>query len=66
MMKEELQLLLKNLAKLINVKTIVTFAVIAVLCYMTVTQKDMNEVFTNIVTMVVTFFFARSLSAGDK
>lgn len=49
-----------KLSKLIDVKTIVTFAVIAVFVYLAVVGKIPVEQVMIIVTLIVTFFFAKS------
>lgn len=49
---------MKNrLAKLIDVKTIVTFALTAAFVYLSVTGKIQPEIFMTIYTMVIGFYF---------
>ena len=48
---------LKNVAALIKVKTIVTFAVVAVWVYLSVTGVIDGNTVNNIVLMVVSFYF---------
>ena len=57
----------EKLAKLIDVKTIVTFALIAVVCYLAITSKLQlsAEFFASIVTAVITYFFTRKNPGGD-
>lgn len=50
----------EKLAKLIDVKTIVTFAVIAVFVYLAVTQRIPVDQVMIVVTLIVTFFFAKA------
>lgn len=48
---------LKNLAALIKVKTIVTFAVIAVFVALSLNGAIASDVVMQVVTMVVAFYF---------
>ena len=48
---------LKNIAALIKVKTLVTFAVVAVWVYLSVTGVIDGNTVNNIVLMVVSFYF---------
>ena len=48
---------LKNFAALIKVKTLVTFAVVAVWVYLSVTGVIDGNTVNNIVLMVVSFYF---------
>lgn len=50
----------EKFAKLIDVKTIVTFAVIAVFVYLAVIEKIPVEQVMIVVTLIVTFFFAKA------
>ena len=49
--------ILKKLANLINVKTIVTFAVTFVFVFLSVKDKVSSETAMTIITMVVSFYF---------
>ena len=49
--------MLKNIAALIKVKTIVTFAVVAVWCYLAVTGNIDTDYINNVVLMVIAFYF---------
>ena len=49
--------MLKNLANLIKVKTIVTFAVVGVWCYHAITGNIDTDYINNIVLMVIAFYF---------
>ena len=49
--------MLKNFANLIKVKTIVTFAVVAVWCYLAVTGNIDIDYINNVVLMVIAFYF---------
>lgn len=46
-----------RLAKLIDVKTIITFALTAAFVYLSVTGKIQPEIFMTIYTMVIGFYF---------
>ena len=55
--------MLKNIAKLIDVKSLVTLTLVATLVYVVVSGKPLdNEVFllfSNVVTMIITYFFTK-------
>lgn len=51
---------MKELKKLIDVKTLITFAVIAVFVFLAVTGKIAVDQVMLVVTLIVTFFFAKS------
>jgi len=48
-----------KLARLIDVKTVVTFTVIAVFAYLATTGKITPENVMVVVSMIITFFFAK-------
>lgn len=50
----------EQFAKLIDVKTIVTFVITAVLAYLSVTGKVSAEQFMVIAVMVLTYFFTKT------
>jgi hypothetical protein len=54
----------EKLAKLIDVKTIVTFAVVGVFSYLAVVGKIEPKDFMGVVLMIITFFFAKKSSEG--
>ena len=54
----------EKLAKLIDVKTIVTFAVVGVFSYLAVIGKIEPKDFMGVVLMIITFFFAKKSSEG--
>ena len=57
---------MKNkLAKLIDVKSLVTPALVAVLCFVTITQRPIPELFSSAVMLVLGFFFGKNLKT-DK
>lgn len=52
----------ERLAKLIDVKTVVTFAVVGVFSYLSVVGKIEPKDLMAVVMMVITFFFAKQSS----
>lgn len=52
----------EQFAKLIDVKTIVTFTVTSVLAYLSVTGKLTPEQFMIVATMIFTYFFTKQPS----
>jgi len=55
--------MLDKIAKLIDVKSIVTLSVIATLVYIVVSGRTIDEniflLFSNVATMIVTYFFTK-------
>jgi hypothetical protein len=55
--------MLDKLAKLIDVKSIVTLSVMATLVYIVVSGRTIDEkiflLFSNVATMIVTYFFTK-------
>lgn len=49
--------ILKNIAALIKVKTVVTFAVVAVFCALAMRGAFTPETVMGVVTMVIAFYF---------
>lgn len=58
--------LLKNLAALIKVKTIVTLVVVAVFAVMALQSKLQPDTVMTIVTMVVAFYFGTQTESKNK
>ncbi|MEG0878915.1 MAG: hypothetical protein RSF00_09620 [Oscillospiraceae bacterium] len=58
--------LTKNLAALIKVKTMVTFAVVLVFVVLALSDKLSAEVVMSIVTMVVAFYFGTQSEKQSK
>ena len=54
---------LKKLAKLIDVKSIITIALVIALVFVTLSNKAVEEkvfnLFSNVLTMVMTYFFTK-------
>ena len=55
----------KNLAKLIDLKTLITLSITGALIYGFVTGKLTSEQFMTITTMVFTFYFAKKEKTKD-
>jgi hypothetical protein len=47
-----------QIANLIDVKSIMTIILVCTLCYLVVSDKELNDKFMTIVTAVVTFYFS--------
>lgn len=58
----------ERIAKLIDVKTIVTFALTAAFVFLSVTEKIEPQIFMTIYTMVIGFYFGtqHEKNRGDK
>lgn len=58
----------ERIAKLIDVKTIVTFALTAAFVFLSVTEKIEPQIFMTIYTMVIGFYFGtqHDKNRGDK
>ena len=59
-----MDLLLKKLANLLSVKSLVTIALTITFCVLTI-QNAIPENFMNVYTMVVTFYFVKQLNKED-
>lgn len=58
--------LIKKLCKLVDVKTIVTFAVVGVFCFLSATGRIETDAFMQIVTLIIGFFFASKTFGKDE
>ena len=56
----------EKLIKLVDVKSIVTLALVGVLCIMTVTGKETNELFNSSVMLVLGFFFGKNFKQENN
>lgn len=58
----------ERIAKLIDVKTIVTFALTAAFVYLSVSKKIEPQIFMTIYTMIIGFYFGtqHEKNRGDK
>lgn len=59
----ELHKLLDNIASLVDVKTIVTFAVVGCLCYLATIQNVTipSELFAAVISSIMTYFFTKKV-----
>lgn len=61
---------MKQLKKLIDVKSIVTLTLVFTLVFTVISGRNMNEdvflLFSNIVTMVMTYFFTKRSAKGEE
>lgn len=64
-MKDEQVTIVEQIAKLIDVKSIITFALVGTLCYLQITGKAIDQQFMTVVTAVVTFYFTRQVMKQD-
>ena len=56
----------EKLAKLINVKTIVTLATTAVFVFLSVTDKITSEQFMHVFVMLMSFYFGVQSTKGQE
>lgn len=56
----------ERLARLIDVKSLVTLALVAVLCGMTVFGRETDEIFNSSVMLVLGFFFGKNVKQGES
>lgn len=54
----------ERIARLIDVKSLVTLALVVVLCVMTVCGRETGEIFNSAVMLVLGFFFGKNLKQG--
>ena len=59
-----MEAVLKKLANLLSVKSLVTIALTVTFCVLTI-RGDIPENFLNIYTMVITFYFVKQLNKED-
>lgn len=66
-MEEKKVTIVEQIAKLIDVKSIITFMLIGTLCYLAVNGKSLDQQFMTIVTAVTTFYFSYKVQKnGDQ
>ena len=58
--------MIKNLANLIKVKTLVTFAIVAVYCYLAVTGKVPTDNVQTVAMMILAFYFGTQTEKQAK
>lgn len=56
----------EKLARLIDVKSIVTLLLVIVLCILTLKQMPTGELFNNAVMLVLGFFFGKNIKSGTS
>jgi hypothetical protein len=56
----------ERIARLIDVKSLVTLALVIVLCVMTVLQMETSELFNSAVMLVLGFFFGKNLKSSGE
>lgn len=56
----------QKICKLINVKTIVTFALTAAFVYMAMTDKIDTQIFMTIYTVIIGWYFGSQANKNDK
>lgn len=54
-----------RIAKLIDVKSIITIALVIVLCVQTINEQPTPELFNSAVMLVLGFFFGKKLNGSD-
>lgn len=64
--KKRRKKMLKKLAKLIDVKSIVTFVLTGVFSYLSLAGKISTEQFMPIFTMVISFYFGTQVGKKEK
>ena len=52
----------QRLARLVDVKSLITIALVGVLCFMTVTGQNINDLFTNALMLCLGTFFGKNLN----
>lgn len=56
----------ERIAKLIDVKTIVTFALTAAFVYLSIREKIEPQIFMTIYTMIIGFYFGTQARKNEK
>ncbi len=56
--------ILQRLARLLDVKSLVTLALVLVLCIMTLSGREVSELFSSAVMLVLGFFFGKNVPAA--
>lgn len=57
--------LMERVCRLVDVKSLVTLALVAVLCVMTVLGRETPELFNSSVMLVLGFFFGKNLKQSE-
>ena len=56
----------QRIAKLLDVKSLVTLALVLVLCLMTLAGREVSELFGSSVMLVLGFFFGKNVRQEEK
>lgn len=64
--RKQFALLLKNLANLIKIKSLITLCVIAVFMYMAISDKLQPSEVMVIVTAIITYFFSKDMGSKKE
>lgn len=67
-MQSALKVLVQNIATLVNIKSIVTLAIIGCLCVLVLRQNTRitSEMFAAVVSSVITYFFIKSVDKAQS
>jgi hypothetical protein len=65
-MEEKKVTIVEQIARLIDVKSIITFMLIGTLCYLAVNGKALDQQFMTIVTAVTTFYFSYKVQKNGE
>ena len=58
--------ILQRLARLLDVKSLVTLALVLVLCIMTLSEREVSELFGSSVMLVLGFFFGKNVPRDNQ
>jgi len=58
--------LIKNIANLLKVKTVITLAIVFTFCFMTLNGREISNEFMFFGTAIVTYYFCRNDKKGEK
>ncbi|MCX4265685.1 MAG: hypothetical protein OSJ64_02550 [Firmicutes bacterium] len=58
-------MILQRLARLLDVKSLVTLALVLVLCIMTLSGREVSELFSSAVMLVLGFFFGKNVQRDN-
>ena len=58
-------MILQKLARLLDVKSLVTLALVLVLCIMTLSGREVSELFSSAVMLVLGFFFGKNVQRDN-
>lgn len=58
-------MILQRLARLLDVKSLVTLELVLVLCIMTLSGREVSELFSSAVMLVLGFFFGKNVQRDN-